>query len=142
MPKQKIKTVTTVRLAVESGTFTLNGRDGAGREIEVELPVSALPRLAQEARRASLAAQARGVRLGGQGDWGDATGVETQAVQVGHFPGDPPSVALVFDPGTDNELAFRFPTEGARQLGQHIIAEADRLVPGAAENAAQPSSAD
>jgi hypothetical protein len=133
MPKQKIKTVTNVRLGVEGGTFTLNGRDGAGRDVEIELPVNALPRLAQEARRAALAAQARGVRLDGLGAWGDATGVETQAVQVGHFPGDPPSVALVFDPGTSNELAFRFPTDGARELGQHIVAEADRLAGSAKE---------
>jgi hypothetical protein len=132
MPKTKLATISGVQVQANAGTFSILGRDSAGNEIEVELPMSAMNRLAAETRRAALVEMtSKGQALEERGKWGEVVALEARSARVGrlHAPGAP-TVALIFDHGEQTELAFRFPPKGAHELGVMLVRESERIARG------------
>ena len=132
MPKTKLVTISGVQVQANAGTFSILGRDSAGNEIEVELPMNAMNRLAGETRRAALVEMtSKGQALEERGKWGEVVALEARSARVGrlHAPGAP-TVALIFDHGEQTELAFRFPPKGAHELGVMLVRESERIARG------------
>jgi hypothetical protein len=129
MPKIKLSNVAGVQVQARDGTFSILGRDGAGRETVVELPLSAAKKLAAETRRVSLLRpSAPSAPYQAPGDTGEVVPLDVRTAAVGTLtPPAGPAVAIVFDQGHENELTFRLPAQGALELGQLLIAEADKL---------------
>jgi hypothetical protein len=131
MPKVKLSSVTATKLRTTDGVFAVHGRDAAGREVEVELPLSAIRRLAAETRRASLVTPRRSslpANAGLPGDWSEVVPLDVRTAAVGALtPPAGPAVGIVFDQGEDTELTFRLPAKGARDLGQMLLAEGEKL---------------
>jgi hypothetical protein len=132
MPKTKLATIGGVQVQAKAGTFSILGKDSAGNEIEVELPMCAMIRLAAETRRAALVEMtSKGQALEERGKWGEVVALEARSARVGrlHAPGAP-TVALIFDHGEQTELAFRFPPKGAHELGVMLVRESERIARG------------
>lgn len=129
MPKTKLATISGVQVQADAGAFSILGRDAAGNEIEIELPMSAMNRLAAETRRAALVEMtSKSQALEERGKWGEVVALEARSARVGRLqaPGAP-TVALIFDHGEQTELAFRFPPKGAYELGTMLVREAERI---------------
>jgi hypothetical protein len=129
MPKVKLSNVAGVQIQAREGTFSILGRDSAGRETVVELPLSAMKKLAAETRRASLLRPGTpSTPFQSPGEIGEVVPLDVRTAAVGTLtPPAGPAVAIVFDQGEDSELTFRLPAQGALELGQLLVAEADKL---------------
>jgi hypothetical protein len=130
MPKIKLASVSGVQVQARDGTFQITGRDGAGREVQVELPISAARKLSAETRRASLVKPGApsAPALGTPGGGSDVVPLDVRTAAVGTLtPPAGPAVAIVFDQGEDTELAFRLPAAGAKELGELLVREGEKL---------------
>ncbi|MGQ4274390.1 hypothetical protein [Terrihabitans sp. B22-R8] len=128
MPKVKLANVLGVQVQAKDGTFSILGRDGAGREIQVELPISAATKLAAETRRAALAKPFAPSPTAAPGSWGEVVPLDVRTAAVGTLsPPAGPAVAIVFDQGEPSELTFRLPASGALELGNLLIQESTKL---------------
>jgi hypothetical protein len=129
MPKVKLSNITATRLNAKDKAFSIFGKDATGRDIEVELPVSALTRLAAEARRAAMTTpRPSSIPANAPGEWGEVTPLDIKTAVVGTLqPPAGPAVAIVFDQGHATELAFRLPPASAHELGKLLQAEGEKL---------------
>ncbi len=130
MPKVKLASLVGIKTKGAERVFSVYGRDSAGRDLEIEFPLSILTRLAAEARRAALVAP----RLSSvpsdaaPGEYGEVQALDVRTASVGTLmPPAGPAVGIVFDQGQDTELAFRLPAKGALELGKLLLVEAEKL---------------
>ena len=129
MPKAKLSSVNAIKVQAKDKVFSIFGRDGAGREIEIELPLSSMTRLAAETRRAALATpRATSIPANAPGEWGEVVPLDIKTAAVGTLqPPAGPAVGIVFDQGQDTELTFRIPPSTALELGKLLLAEGEKL---------------
>ncbi len=129
MPKVKLASIVGLKTKGAEKVFSIYGRDGAGREVEVELPLSFLTRLSAEARRAALATpRPTSLPANAPGEWGEVVPLDVRTAAVGTLqPPAGPAVGLVFDHGNDTELAFRLPPATALDVGRMLVAEGEKL---------------
>ncbi|MFC5069475.1 hypothetical protein [Flaviflagellibacter deserti] len=130
MPKAKMTNVVGVTVQAKAGTFSILGKDSAGREIEFELPLDAMKRLAAETRRASMLHPGPSLvpKDAKPGEWGQVVPLDIRTAAVGTLsPPAGPAVAIVFDQGHETEIAFRIPGDGAKHLGELMIKESEKL---------------
>lgn len=129
MPKIKMSSVTATKLRAKEKAFSVFGRDSAGRDVEIELPLDSLRRLGAETRRASLATpRASSIPANAPGEWGEVVPLDIRTAVVGTLqPPAGPAVAIVFDQGQETELAFRLPPASALELGRLLQAEGEKL---------------
>jgi hypothetical protein len=129
MPKAKLTSITATKLKAKDKAFSIFGKDGSGRDIEVELPLSAITRLAAEARRAAMSTpRPSSIPANAPGEWGEVVPLDIKTAVVGTLqPPAGPAVAIVFDQGHDTELAFRIPPASALELGRLLTAEGEKL---------------
>jgi hypothetical protein len=129
MPKAKLASFHAVKVHAAEKTFSIFGRDGAGREVEVELPPSAMTRIAAETRRAALITpRPTSIPANAPGEWGEVVPLDIKTAVVGTLqPPAGPAVAIVFDQGHDTELTFRLPPQSALEIGKLLQAEGEKL---------------
>lgn len=129
MPKAKLSNVTATKLRAQDKSFSIFGKDAAGRDIEVELPLAAITRIAAETRRAAMATpRPSSIPANAPGEWGEVVPLDVRTAVVGTLqPPAGPAVAIVFDQGYDTELAFRLPPASALELGRLLQAEGEKL---------------
>ncbi|BCJ92346.1 hypothetical protein IZ6_30810 [Terrihabitans soli] len=129
MPKAKLTNVTATKLRAQDKSFSIFGKDSAGREVEVELPLSAITRIAAETRRAAMSTpRPSSIPANAPGEWGEVVPLDVRTAVVGTLqPPAGPAVAIVFDQGRDTELAFRLPPASALELGKLLQAEGEKL---------------
>lgn len=130
MPKVKVASLTATKLQSSQGSFLIVGRDGAGREVEIELPIGAMRRLSAEMQRAAMATpRPSSVPANATpGEWGEVVPLDVRNAAVGIIqPPAGPAVGVVFDQGFDTELTFRLPVRTAMELGKLILGEAEKL---------------
>lgn len=129
MPKAKLSSVAAVKVQAKEGSFLIVGRDPAGRAVEVELPLTAIRRLAAETRRAAaVTPRASSLPANAPGEWGEVVPLDIKTAAVGTLmPPAGPAVGVVFDHGLDTELAFRLPPKTALELGQLLLTEGEKL---------------
>jgi hypothetical protein len=130
MPKVKLASLAGIKTKGTERVFSVYGRDSAGRDLEIEFPLSILSRLAVETRRAAIVAP----RLSSvpadakPGEYGEVQALDVRSASVGTLmPPAGPAVGVVFDQGQDTELAFRLPAKAAHELGKLLLAEAEKL---------------
>lgn len=142
MPKVKLASIIGLKTRGAEKVFSIFGKDGAGRDVEIELPLSFLTRLSAEARRAALATpRPTSLPANAAGDWGEVVPLDVKTAAVGTLqPPAGPAVGLVFDHGNDTELAFRLPPATALDIGRMLLAEGEKLkdapIPGALKHKA------
>ena len=130
MPKVKLATFLAVKVRASEQTFSIFGRDAAGREVEVELPLTMMTRVSAETRRAALITpRPTSVPANATpGEWSEVAPLDIRAAAVGTLqPPAGPAVGLVFDPGHDTELTFRLAPSNAREVGKLLMDEAEKL---------------
>lgn len=129
MPKAKLSSVSAVKVQAKDKVFSIFGKDGAGREVEIELPLSSMTRLAAETRRAALATpRPTSIPANAPGEWGEVVPLDIRTAAVGTLqPPAGPAVGIVFDHGHDTELTFRIPPSTALELGKLLLAEGEKL---------------
>lgn len=137
MPKTKLSNISATKLRAKEKSFSIFGKDSAGREVEVELPLGAITRLAAETRRAAMATpRPSSIPANAPGEWGEVVPLDVKTAVVGTLqPPAGPAVAIVFDQGHDTELAFRLPPASALELGKLLQAEGEKL-----KNAPEPQN--
>jgi hypothetical protein len=130
MPKSKLASVNAIKVQAKDKVFSIFGRDGAGREVEVELPLSSLTRISAETRRAAMSTP-RPTSIpanAAAGEWGEVVPLDIRTAAVGTLqPPAGPAVGIVFDQGHDTELTFRIPPQTALELGKMLLAEGEKL---------------
>lgn len=129
MPKSKLTNVTATKLRAQEKAFSIFGKDSAGRDVEVELPLAAITRIAAETRRAAMATpRASSIPVNAPGEWGEVVPLDVKTAAVGTLqPPAGPAVAIVFDQGHPTELSFRLPPASAMALGKLLQAEGEKL---------------
>ncbi|MDX6805076.1 hypothetical protein [Terrihabitans rhizophilus] len=129
MPKIKLTNIVGVQVQSKDETFSILGRDGAGREVVVELPLSAARKLAAETRRIAMVRPKTPNPVPQvPGQTGEVVPLDIRTAAVGTLtPPAGPAVAIVFDQGEETELAFRLPAAGALELGHLLVKEGEKL---------------
>ena len=130
MPKVKLTTLAGIKTNAAERAFSVFGRDSAGRDVEVEFPLSILTRLVAEAKRASLLTprQTSLPANAKKDEWSEVQALDVRDAAVGTLmPPAGPAVGMVFDRGRDTELAFRLPPKTAIELAKLLIAEGEKL---------------
>jgi hypothetical protein len=101
------------------------GRDNLRREAKVAVPAAAIvSTIVSDARRRIAASEKEGKHVNIPGQWNQVRFLRAQTMQVAVT--DENQVGLVLDPGLETEFALSIEPGYARQLGQHLMDEADK----------------
>jgi hypothetical protein len=103
------------------------GRDSLRREARVAVPAAAIvSAIASDARRRIAASEKTDTPVTTPGRWSQVRFLGAQSMQVGVT--DEKQVGLILDPGLDTEFALSISPDTARELGRHLIEQADKAV--------------
>lgn len=107
------------------GVFSLvvTGKNERGDEQTIAIPAAALPTLAGEARRRSMASDISAQRQVA-GVWSSVLLLPVQTWNAGTT--DSGTVALILDRGLDTEIQYHMPIEHARGVAGLLLEEADK----------------
>lgn len=126
----KIAKVTNTRWETIDGVLcaVLVTRDKVRGERSFAVPAGAFLLLSGEARRRIAAANAKGQSVPLPPPWHHVNFIPVQTMNPGTT--DNKKVGVIFDRGLDTEFGLSIEPEYARQLGHHLIAEADKIPSG------------
>jgi hypothetical protein len=100
-------------------------RDSIRREISIAVPAMAFSFLAGDARRRITAATNKGQLVKLLPPYLSVNFLTVQTMTVGTT--DTQTVGIIFDRDLDTEFGLSLPLEHARELGQQLIAETEKI---------------
>lgn len=104
-------------------TLNLIGKDGVGRDVEVQVHIESLPYLNTEARRRMAASKVQSQRhTAMEGPYVFLQAAPVRTIDAGQFlTTDGETIALTFDQGLDTEMSFRLSFQHAEELGRLLL---------------------
>ena len=94
-------------------------------ETRIAVPAAAFSFLSGEARRRIAESGVTTDPVGLPPPWSAVRFIAIQTVNVGTT--EDRKVGVIFDRGLESEFALSFPIDHARELGEHLMAEAERI---------------